>query len=164
MTSDDATRAQVLALLRGGNAHMTFDQAVADFPMDRINERPPNVPYTPWHLLEHLRRTQRDILAFTASPDYQELAWPDDYWPDQATEAAPGDWDETISLFRDDLEAMQALVADPAQDLHAPLPNGTGQTLLREALLVADHNAHHVGEFAILRQVMGAWPTGRSEG
>jgi len=157
----DSTRAQVLALLRGGNAHMTFDEAVADFPMERINERPPNVPYTPWHLLEHLRLTQRDILAFSTAPDYQEGTWPDDYWPDLQTEAAPGDWDESIQGFHDDLDAIQALVADPAQDLHAPLPNGDGQTLLREALLVADHNAYHVGELAILRQVMGAWPAER---
>ena len=161
MNTDDATREQVLALLRGGNAHMTFDQAVAGFPMDRINERPPNVPYSPWHLLEHIRRTQRDILAFSTAPDYQEGTWPDDYWPDPETAAAPGDWDESLRLFRDDLEAMQALVADRRQDLHAPLPNGNGQTLLREALLVADHNAYHVGELAILRQVMGAWTADR---
>lgn len=159
--SDDAQREQVLALLRGGNAHMSFDEAVADFPPERINERPPNVPYTPWHLLEHMRLTQRDILAFSTSPDYQEGTWPDDYWPDPATEAASGDWDETLRLFHDDLEAMQALVADPDQDLNAPLPNRNGQTLLREALLIADHNAYHTGEFAILRQVMGTWPVGR---
>jgi hypothetical protein len=159
--NDDATREQVLALLRGGNAHMTFDEAVADFPMDRINERPPHVPYTPWHLVEHLRLTQRDILDFSAAPDYQERTWPDDYWPDPAAEAAPDNWDESLRRFRDDLAAMQALVADRNQDLHAPLPNGNGQTLFREALLVADHNAYHVGELAILRQVMGAWPAAR---
>ena len=161
MNNDDATREQVLALLRGGNAHMTFDEAVADFPMNRVNERPPHVPYTPWHLVEHLRLTQRDILDFSAAPDYQERTWPDDYWPDPAAEAAPGEWDESLRRFRDDLAAMQALVADRNQDLHAPLPNGDGQTLFREALLVADHNAYHVGELAILRQVMGAWPAAR---
>ncbi len=159
--NDGALREQVLALLRGGNAHMSFDEAVADFPPDRINERPPNVPYSPWHLLEHMRFTQRDILAFTTAAAYTHGTWPDDYWPDPATEAAPGDWEETLRGFRDDLEAMQALVADREQDLHAPLPNGDGQTLLREALLVADHNAYHTGEFAILRQVMGTWPAGR---
>jgi uncharacterized damage-inducible protein DinB len=158
MAADDALRAQLLGLLRGGQAHMTFDQAVGDFPMEQINARPPNVPYTPWHLLEHLRLAQRDILDFIRDPSYEEPRWPDEYWPAQDAKADEPAWRKTIAAFREDLAALEALATDPRADLFAPLPNGDGQTLLRELLLVADHNAYHIGEFAILRQVMGTWP------
>lgn len=156
--ADDALRDQLVRLLRGGMAHLTFDDAVADFPPDRINERPPNVPYTPWHLLEHLRIAQRDILDFTVDPAYRELRWPDDYWPAPDAIADAAGWERTIAAFRADLDALCALAADPQTDLAARIPWGDGQTVLREILLVADHNAYHVGEFAILRQVMGTWP------
>ncbi len=157
MASDTALRDQLHHLLRGGNAHMKFDEAVADFPMDRINDRPPNVPYTPWHLLEHLRRTQRDILDFIRNPEYREMKWPDDYWPapDAVTDAVM--WQQTIAAFHADLQAVDDLATGPSTDLHATIPHGDGQTILREILLVADHNAYHIGEFAILRQVMGMW-------
>jgi len=156
----DTTRAQVLSLLGGGNAHMTFNQAVADFPTDQINTKPPHVPYSPWHLLEHLRRTQRDILDFVQSDQYKELTWPADYWPAEDIQADGADWLRTIAGFEEDLAAIQGFIADPTRDLHAQLPNARADhfTLLREALLVADHNAYHIGEFAILRQVMGTWP------
>lgn len=164
MQADAVLREQLLALLRGGNAHMSFDEAIADFPLDRINERPPNVTYTPWHLLEHLRRTQRDILDFIRDPDYREGNWPDDYWPAVEQQADRSEWAATIEAFREDLKAVRALVSDPATDLSAAVPYGQGQTMLREILLVADHNAYHIGEFAVLRQVMGAWPERRGVG
>lgn len=156
----DTTRAQVLALLGGGNASMTFRQAVADYPLDQINTKPPHVNYSPWHLLEHMRLTQRDILEFVQSDHYRELAWPKEYWPASDADADEKDWHRTIAGFEEDLATMQALVADPTCDLHAQLTNADADhyTLLREALLVADHNAYHTGEFAILRQVMGTWP------
>ena len=162
---DDAERAlrdQLARLLRGGMAHMTFDEAVADFPLDRINERPPNVPYTPWHILEHLRITQWDILDFMRNPDYKELSWPAQYWPapDAVTDA--DGWARTIAEFNADFAAICAIAADPQTDLYARIPWGDGQIILREILLVADHNAHHIGEFAILRQVMGTWPATRT--
>lgn len=157
MVTDDALRQHVLNLLRGGQAFMPFDDAVADFPLDRINERPPQVPYTPWHLMEHLRLTQRDILDFVRNPDYKEKQWPKEYWPAPDAVADATLWAETLARFRADFAAVCALVADPATDLGATIPHGDGQTVLREALLVADHNAYHTGEFAILRQVMGAW-------
>ena len=161
MSTDDATREELLALLRGGGAHMTFDEAVADFPTEQINARPPNVPYSPWHLLEHVRIAQRDILEFIREPGYVEPRWPDDYWPPPEATADEAAWERTIAAFREDLAAVQALVADPAVDLSAPVPFGRGYKLLREVLLVADHNAYHIGELAILRQVMGTWPAGR---
>jgi hypothetical protein len=155
-----ALRDQIVRLLDGGMAHMTFDDATADFPLDRINERPPNVPYTPWHILEHLRITQWDILDFMVNPDYRELAWPREYWPapDAVTDA--DGWARTIAQFRADLAAVRAIATDPQTDLTARIPWGDGQLILRELLLVADHNSHHLGEFAILRQVMGTWPPG----
>lgn len=155
-------REQVLALLRGGNAHMPFDEAVADFPLDRINDRAPNVFYSPWQLLEHIRITQEDILEFTRDPDWVSPSWPEGHWPAPDEEADPARWTATINAIRRDLEAMQALVADPANSLTDDLPHAPGYTLLREALLVADHNAYHIGEFAILRQIMGTWPVDRA--
>lgn len=162
-TSDRVVRDEALFLLRRGNAHLSLDEAVADFPMARINERPPHVPYSSWHLLEHLRLTQRDILDFIRDPDYQERQWPDDYWPAPAATTDAAGWDHTLAAFRADAAALAALADDPDRDLHAAISWGDGQTLLRELLVVADHNAYHVGEFAILRQVMGTWSASRAE-
>lgn len=155
-------REQVIALLRGGNTHMTFDDAIADFPLDRINDRAPNVTYSPWQLLEHIRITQEDILEFTRDPDWVSPSWPEGHWPAPDEIADPTRWTATINAIRRDLEAVQALVADPANSLTDDLPHAPGYTLLREALLVADHNAYHIGEFAILRQIMGTWPADRA--
>ena len=154
---DRILRDQVVALLRGGNAHMTFDQAVADFPLDRINEHPPNVEYTPWHLAEHLRIAQWDILNFAVDPEHISPEWPKGYWPAQDDTAAAADWKSTLQRFREDLGSLQDLAADPAQNLTDELAHAPGYTLLRELLLAADHNAYHIGELGILRQVMGAW-------
>ena len=151
----------VLALLRGGNAHMAFGEAVANFPPDAYNSRAPNVTYTPWHLLEHIRRTQRDILSFIKDPHYSEPRWPDDFWPKQDERADEAAWNQTIQGFGDDLAALEALVTNGQIDLLADLPYEPGYTYLRELLLVADHSAYHIGEFAILRQVMGTWPKDR---
>ena len=161
MDGDKALRDELLHLLRGGNAHMSFDEAVTDFPMTAINQRPPNVPYTPWHLLEHMRIAQWDILDFMRNPDYRELKWPDDHWPASDAMADEAAWEQTLATFRADLQAVEEIADDPQTDLYARIPHGTGQIILREILLVADHNAHHIGEFAILRQVMGTWPASR---
>jgi hypothetical protein len=144
-------------LLTKGNAHMTFEEAVAAYPEDAINSVVPNGDYTPWGLLEHLRLTQWDILDFVRNPSYQERDWPADYWPPQDRRATPQEWDETIQAFLRDRAALVDIVMDPATDLFATIPHGTGQTILREMLLVADHNAYHIGECAILRQIMGTW-------
>lgn len=159
MNSDTILRQQLLKLLQGGNAHLGFDQAVDDFPMERINQRPPNVSYTPWHLLEHMRIAQSDILEFMRDPEHVSPQWPVGYWPDQDARADLEDWEKTIAGFRDDLRALQRMVEDPETDLLADLLHAPGYTILREVLIVADHNAYHIGEFAILRQVMGTWST-----
>lgn len=151
----------VLALLRGGNAHMGLSEAVASFPADAYNVRPPNVTYTPWHLLEHIRRTQKDILNFIQNPHYSEPKWPDDFWPKAEEQADERAWNQTIEGIREDLVALEGIVTNDQVDLLSDLPYEPGYTYLRELLLVADHSAYHIGEFAILRQVMGTWPKDR---
>lgn len=160
MSTDSVLREQLIALLRGGNAHMPFEQAVADFPLDKINTCPPNVPYTPWHLLEHIRIAQWDILEFTRDPNHVSPPWPKGYWPAPDTKADQAQWEKTINDFQADLRALEELVQDPNTDFFSDLPHAKGYNVLREVLLVADHNAHHLGEFAILRAVMNTWGKG----
>ena len=157
MAADDVVREQLLALLRGGNAHMTFDEAIAEFPLARMNDYPPNVAYTPWHLLEHVRIAQLDILEFVRNPAYISPPWPEGYWPAPNARADAQMWAGTIATFQADMQALQELVADPVTDLYAPLAHAPDYTIFREIVLVADHNAYHIGEFAILRQVMQTW-------
>jgi hypothetical protein len=158
MSNDQVVREQLLFLLGGGNAHMSFDQAVADFPMEAINSRAPNVDYSPWHLLEHIRIAQWDILEFSRDPRHVSPEWPEGYWPAPQTQADQAKWEGTIASIRHDLQALQEMVEDPSTNLYGDLPHAPGYNILREILLVADHNAYHIGELAILRQVMGLWP------
>jgi hypothetical protein len=157
MTSDQVVREQLLALLNGGNAHMNFEQAVTDFPAEHFNTRPDNVAYTPWHILEHLRIAQWDILEFIRNPDHISPDWPKGYWPDPAEESDQNQWKETISAFLSNLGSLRSLVKDSGVDLYAPIPHAPNYTIFREILVVSDHNAYHIGEFAILRQVMSTW-------
>jgi hypothetical protein len=149
-------RAHVLELLRGGHAHVTFDDAVADLPEPMRGKRPESLPYSPWELVEHIRISQRDILDYTVSPDYTALPWPKGYWPKTPTPPNAKAWDASVDAVRADTEAMQRLVAE--RDLFAKVPTATeGHTLLREALLLADHNAYHIGELIAVRRLLGAW-------
>jgi hypothetical protein len=157
VNDSDIYREQLVQLLGGRNAHFTFEDAVKTFPMEFINSKPPNVPYTPWHLIEHLRLTQWDILEFVRDPDHVSPKWPEGYWPHPDAEADAGDWGQTIDSFDADLRAMEAIAQDQEIDLGAEIPHAPGYTYLREILLVADHNAYHIGEFCILRQIMGTW-------
>ncbi len=161
MNSDQVIRDQIIQLLDGRNAHLTFDDAVDRFPLERINERPPEVAYTPWHLVEHLRIAQWDILEFIRDPDHHSPDWPVGYWPDPDSQAGDSLWIKTLVLFKKDLAAIKDLVQDPNIVLSAELPHAPGYTYIREFLLVADHNAYHIGEFAILRQIMGTWSPDR---
>ncbi len=160
MNTDQTVRDELLFLLRGGHAHMPFEAAVAEFPPEHFNTCPPNVPYTPWHLLEHLRRAQWDILDCIRTPHYQALSWPEDYWPERSELADEAAWNATIAGFLADRQALKELVLDPSSDLAGDIPHAPGYSILREILVVSDHNAYHTGEFAILRQVMGTWPAG----
>ena len=137
-------------------AHLDFDEAVANFPVELRGRKPKGAPHTPWQLLEHLRIAQWDILDFTRNPAYQEMEWPADYWP--KTEDPPDDhaWDQSVDQFHQDLKALEELISDPKIDLAARIPHGTGQTYLREALLVADHNAYHLGQLVFVRKTLEA--------
>lgn len=148
-------------LLRGKGAHLTFDDAIADFPAGAINARPPNVPYTFWHLIEHMRIAQWDILEFVRNPNHVSPEWPEGYWPAPDAETDGEGWQRTIDAFHTDLEGVIEIANDTSLDLNAELPHAPGYTYLREVLLVADHNAYHTGELAILRQVMDLWPEDR---
>jgi DinB family protein len=150
-------RDHLLSLLRGGGAHLDFDAAVGGLPPELRGAKPAGQPHTPWRLLEHMRIAQWDILEFSRNPRHVSPPFPQGYWP--AGEAPPDEvaWDRSVAAFRADLKAMQDLVADPATDLFAPIPHGEGQTVLREALLVADHNAYHLGQLVLLRRLLGAW-------
>lgn len=160
---DDILREQLIALIDGTGAHMPFDEAVAEFPDDAINRRAPNVPYTPWHLVEHLRFTQADILDYIQNRGYLESDWPEAYWPPRDATATPEQFARTVAEFQADRTALRDIVADPATDVFAIIPDTPGHTIVREVRIVGDHNAYHVGEFAILRQVMDTWPGGRVE-
>ena len=150
-------RTQLAKALDWGEAHADFDAAVKDFPPALRGRRLEALPYSAWQILEHLRIAQHDILDFSRNPTYKEMKWPDDYWP--ASPEPPDDkaWDKSVAAFRRDRRAVQKMAADPKVRLDKRIPHGTGQTYLREILLVLDHNAYHVGELVMLRRLLGAW-------
>lgn len=157
MNTDQSLRKHVIELLDGGHAHASFDQVIADFPAKQRGEVPKGLPHSAWMLLEHLRITQWDILDFSRNPKYKALKWPNDYWPKTPAPPSPEAWDKSIKSFRADLNAMKELVGDEKTDLFAKIPWGEGQTILREALLVADHNSHHLGQLIDVRRLLGIW-------
>jgi hypothetical protein len=161
MNAADILRQQLLELIGGRGAHLPFDEAVRAFPDDAINRRPPNVPYTPWHLLEHIRRAQRDILDYIRDRAYLPPSWPDEYWPAPDAIATAAEFARTVEAFRADRDALREVVADPSTDLLATIADTPGHTILREVRIIGAHNAYHIGEFAILREIMGTWPAGR---
>lgn len=152
-----AIRKHLLDLLRGGQAHLDFDKAVADLPAKLRGAKPTGQPHTPWRLVEHMRIAQWDILEFSRNPKHVSPKWPDEYWPSGDAPPTAKDWDRSLRQFRADSKAMQKLVADPKSDLLTPFPHGQGQTLMREALLAADHNAYHLGQLIVIRRLLGAW-------
>jgi hypothetical protein len=157
MDRDAELRDHVLYLLRGGGAHLDFDRAVADLPAEHRGRKPDGVPYSPWRLVEHMRIAQWDILEFCRNQEHVSPEFPDGYWPAGDAPENVAAWENSIEAFNRDLTAMQALVSNPATDLFAPIAHGTGQTVLREALLVADHNAYHLGQLVVVRRALGCW-------
>ena len=158
MGDEQSLRDHLLYLLRGGGAHLDFESAIAGLPANLRGAKPASLPHTPWRLLEHMRLAQWDILEFCRNPKHVSPDFPDGYWPRGDAPPDAGAWDRSADAFRADLRAMQELVADASSDLFAPIPHGQGQTLLREALLVADHNAYHLGQLVTVRRLLGAWP------
>ena len=157
MENDKALREHLVKLLKGGEAHVLFEDGIADFQRELRGSTPEGADHSAWELLEHLRIAQWDILDFSVNPGYKEREWPKEYWP--ATAAPPDDaaWDTSVEAYYIDLGAMCALVADEKTDLFQKIPHGTGQTVLREALVLADHNSYHLGQIVLLRRLLGAW-------
>jgi hypothetical protein len=155
---DHSLRRHLVELLKGGSAHARFDEVIDGIPAKLRGRKPAGMPHSPWMLLEHLRLAQRDILEFSRNPKHVSPDWPQGYWPGADVSPGAGAWTSSIRAFRQDLKAMQNLVTNPKTDLYARIPWGDGQTILREALLLADHNAYHLAQLVDLRRLLGAWP------
>ena len=151
-------REHLLELLRGKSAHAAFEDVVAEWPAELRGVKPAGLPYNAWQVLEHLRIAQWDILEFSRNPRHVSPDYPDGYWPETEAPANEAAWDKSIANFTEDLGQMRVLVE--AEDLFTPFAHGSGQTLLREAMLVADHNAYHLGQLVTIRRLLGAWPGG----
>ena len=155
----DTLRDHLVYLLSGGGAHVSLEQALADFPRELRGAKPDGLPFTAWRLLEHLRIAQWDILEFSRNPQHVSPEFPQGYWPEGDAPPEDAAWEKSVKAFQADLRAMQRLVKNPSTDLPARIPHGTGQTILREALLLADHNSYHLGQLVLLRRLLGAWPS-----
>jgi hypothetical protein len=158
MSEIEQMRAQLVNALAGKGAHVDFEGAIKNFPFELQGRKPEGAQHSAWQLLEHLRIAQADILDFCVNSNYEELRWPEEYWPSSDAPKSGSEWDRSIAGFRKDLKAMQDLIADPLRDLFARIPHGDGQTLFREALLVIDHNAYHIGQLVTVRHLLGIWP------
>ncbi len=152
--NDKIIRQQLIELLRGGNAHNSVETVLSEFPAEGYNFRIENIQYTPWQLLEHLRIAQRDIIDFIENSDYRMPNWPDDYWPDRDIRADDKRWNDTVQQFLDDLESAVQLVENPATDFFSELPHAPGYTIFREILLIADHNAYHLGQLMLMAKML----------
>jgi hypothetical protein len=154
LSPDADLRKHLIALLEGGHAHITFADAVKNFPIDRAGVRPQGSPHSAWELLEHLRIAQADIVHFSHGKDYVEKKWPDDYWPSSPSPKNKQEWDASIKSVNKDLDEFSEMLKDNKRDLLEPFPWGDGQTLLREALLIADHNSYHLGQLMLVRRML----------
>jgi hypothetical protein len=155
--AEKSLRKHLMELLDGGHAHVGFEKAIAGLPAEWRGVKPENLPFTAWRLLEHIRIAQWDIVEFSVNPKHQSPQWPEGYWPEGDAPPSEAAWKKSVQQCRRDLERMKDLVSDPDTDLHAAIPGGDGQTVLREAMLVADHNAYHLGQLVVLRRLLGAW-------
>lgn len=159
---DREIRIQLVSTLESGHNHMSLAEATRAFPMSAINSCLSRVPYSFWHLVEHIRLTQRDMLEYMTSATYEEPPFPEGYWPSPKARATPAQWRRSLAQFHEDLGAVVALVRDEARDLFATVPNSDGKhTVFRCCLVIADHSSYHIGELGIGRQVAGLWPKGR---
>jgi len=152
--NDQSLRDHLLSLLAAGNAHVSLDDFLKDFPAGECGRKIEGLPYTPWQVLEHMRIAQWDILEFCRRARHVSPQWPAGYWPEPDNPGSEEQWNETTRKFHQDLKEMEALVADPATDLFAKIPHGTGQTILREALLIADHNGYHLGALVVMGRLL----------
>ena len=158
MDQDKILRKHLIDLLQGGNAHVKFEEVIADFPAELRGHKAANLLHSAWMLLEHMRIAQWDILEFSRNRKHKSPDWPKGYWPATDDPPTAAQWNASIKQFHTDLKEMADLVKNPKTDLFAKIPWGDGQTILREALLVADHNAYHLAQIVDLRRLLGAWP------
>jgi hypothetical protein len=157
MQTDKQLRQHVVKLLKGGDAHADFDTAIGNFPVSLRGKKPEHAEHSPWQVLEHLRIAQWDMIEFSRNPHHKSPEFPAGYWPRTQTPPDAEAWDKSAETFRKDLQALCDLVTDESTDLFAKIPHGEGQTILREALVAADHNSYHLGELVLLRRILGAW-------
>jgi DinB family protein len=155
---DASIRKHLLYLLRGGGAHQSFDDFVSSFPADLCNRQIDGLPYTPWQVLEHMRIAQWDIVEFSRDADHVSPEFAKGYWPKPDETGTASLWQQSVDEFRKELQQMEALVEEPSTDLYAKIPHGDGQTVLREALLLADHNAYHLGALAVMARIVKTVP------
>lgn len=151
---DKALREQLLQALRGDQSHIDFDSAIAGLPAELSGVKPEAAPHTAWQLLEHMRMAQHDILEFSRNPTHKSPKWPEGYWPPAATPPDKKAWELSAASFRKEAQEMADLISSPSQDLFAPIEGGTGQTLLREALVLAAHNSYHLGQLMYLKKIL----------
>ncbi|HKT09727.1 MAG TPA: DinB family protein [Gemmatimonadaceae bacterium] len=158
MGAEAALREQLVDLLRGGHAHATYEDVVANLPAELRGRRPNGAPYSPWMILEHIRIAFWDILEFSRNPSHVSPEFPSEYWPADPMPPNPNAWTDSVARYARDREAFERLVRDPASDLFTPFAHGTGQNLVREVLVAATHTSYHLGELVVLRRLLGAWP------
>ncbi|OJV12867.1 MAG: ABC transporter [Dyadobacter sp. 50-39] len=144
-------------LVKGGNAHVTLEEALSGIPADQRAVTPANLPYSIWQLVEHIRIAQKDIVDFSISKDYQTLIWPDEYWPQPTDQVSDAQWEESVKQINNDQQRFFNLLHDEQRDLFSPLPWGSGQNIVREAMLIADHNSYHTAEIIVARRLLGIW-------
>jgi uncharacterized damage-inducible protein DinB len=157
MGSDKTVRSLLLEQLEGRNAHVDFSQAVQGLTFKQAGIRVEDVPHTIWELIEHIRIAQDDILEFCTNPEYKALDWPNDYWPEKSKPETQEQFEASVQAVQDGIEEMRELIQDPQHDLQQPFSHGDGQTLFREAMLIVDHNAYHIGQMVLIRRLLGSW-------
>jgi hypothetical protein len=155
--NEKSLREHIVNLLSGRGAHVDWKASFSGVPPKLRGVRAGKLPYSLWDLLEHMRIAQWDILEFSRDPKHVSPDWPKGYWPAAAGPSSAKAWDKSLKLFARDLAAMKKLVASSKTDLFEKIPHGTGQTILREALLVADHNSYHLGQVLSVRRILGIW-------
>lgn len=157
MESEKTVRALLLEQLEGKNAHVDFNQAVQGLTYKQSGIKVEGMPHTIWELIEHIRIAQHDILEFCKNPDYQEINWPNDYWPQESKPSSKDTFEESLKAVSDGLQEMRELIRNPQNNLQKPFSHGDGQTLFREAMLIVDHNAYHIGQIVLIRRMLGSW-------
>jgi uncharacterized damage-inducible protein DinB len=157
MGSEKTLRSLLLEQLEGRNAHVDFNQAVQGLTFKQSGIRVEGIPHTIWELIEHIRIGQEDILEFCKNPDYNALDWPDDYWPERSKPESQEEFEKSVQAVQDGMAEMRELIRDPQTNLQHPFPHGDGQTLFREAMLIVDHNAYHIGQIVLIRRLLGSW-------